>query len=227
MIIEEKGVILTHNKSNQNQFLLVVLGWFVLSFLVMWFMGGACLGIMDGSSCLAPNTLQSLSGVPLVGLLLPFNMWSSLMYFFAPICGFILAFLVINWWNSYFETKEASGLLFIVLILFALFVGYYINLSFYMGEAANLNSRGQAKYSLYFCITETDSTTCNTTVSRLNQEYIAQAQANNAQTVNQLIPISYWAELRKSMYLLFILGAIAAWIPLFGREVYMKYKESN
>lgn len=193
----------------------------------MWFIGGACLNPFNGSSCLAPNTLQGLRGVPLVGLLLPYDIWSSLMYFFAPICGFVLAFILINWWNSYFETKEASGIIFLIIILFALFVGYYINLSFYMNEAATLNSRGGAKYGLYFCITETDATTCNQTVSRLNQEYVSQAQANSAQTVNQLIPINYWAELRKSMYLLFIFGAIAAWVPLFIRELYDKYKESN
>ena len=149
------------------------------------------------------------------------------MYFFAPIAGFVLAFILINWWNSYFETKEASGLLFLVLILIALFVGYYINLSFYVGESATLNSRNGASYSLYFFLTETANGACSQTVSKFNQEFITQAQTKGAQTVSQYIAVDYWAELRKSMYLLFILGAIAGWIPLFVGELYKKYQASE
>jgi len=210
-----------------KQFLLLIVAWFVFSYLIMWFIGGACLNPTKGASCLASDSLQGLRNVPLVGLLLPYDNWNSVMYFLAPIAGFILAFVLIKWWNSFFETNEAAGIVFLVLILIALFVGYYINLSFYVGESAALNSRNGAKYSLYFCISETDAQSCNQTVSRINQEFITQAQAKQAQTVQQMIPVNYWPELRKSIYLLFVLGAIAAWIPLFGRELYKKYKESE
>jgi len=201
--------------------------WLVFSYLIMWFIGGACLNPVKGTSCLAPSALQGLRNIPVIGLLLPYDVWNSVMYFLAPIAGFILAFVLIQWWNSFFETKEAAGIWFFVLILIVLFVGYYINLSFYVGEIAVLNSRNGAKYSLYFCISETDSQSCNQTVSKINQEFINQAQANQAQTVQQMIPVNYWPELRKSMFLLFVLGAIAGWLPLFGRELYKKYRESE
>jgi len=217
---------LSTEKSNSMQFWLVVAIWFVVSFLILWFIGGACTNPIDGSSCLASGALDSLRTMPIVGLLLPFNPWNSLMYFLAPITGFIFAFILIRWWNQYFETTEAASPIFLILILIALLAGYYVNLSFYMGEAASLNSRNGVKYSLYFCITESDSD-CYTSVQKVNNEYIAQAQAANATTIQQLIPIAFWAELRKSMFLSFVLGAIAGWVPLFGLWLMKAFKESQ
>lgn len=205
--------------------------WFVVSYLILWFIGGACTNPIKGTSCLAPNALDALRNIPLIGLLFPYDAWSSIMYFLAPICGFIFAFITIKWWNYYFDTKEASGILFLVFILIALFVGYYINLSFYVGEAANLNSRttyvnNQAvrlNYSLYFCVWESNSSDCQNIVSKLNNETVTQFQSKGGSSVNQLIPVQYWPELRRSMYLSFILGAIAAWGALFGKDLYEKF----
>jgi hypothetical protein len=198
-----------------------------VSYLILWVLGGACLNPVKGTSCVAESALQGLSGVPIIGLVLPFASWASLMYFFAPICGFIFAFLLVSWWNNEFETKEASGLGFLILILIVLFVGYSVNLFFYMNEAATLNSRGNVKYSLYFCFGETDSSKCNETVYKINQENISIAQGKNATVVSQLIAIDYWGELRKSMFLLFVLGAIAGWVPLFAKQIYAKYKANE
>jgi len=199
--------------------LLVVMGfWFVFSYLVLWFIGGACLNPLDGSACLASGSLSFLRNVPLIGSLIPFGQWTSLMYFFAPIAGFALALALILWWNSYFETKEASSIIFLVVLLVGLFLGYYLNLFFYYNESAVLNSRGGAVYSLYFCLGEMTDESCYGTVQKLNTEFITQAQKAGAQSVKQLIPVNYWAELRESMYLLFVLGAINAWILLFAKQ---------
>ncbi len=213
-------------KSDSMQFWLIVAIWFVVSFLILWFIGGACTNPINGSDCLASGALDSLRTVPLVGLILPFNAWNSLMYFLAPITGFIFAFILIRWWNTYFETTEAASPVFLILIVVALLAGYYVNLSFYMGEAASLNSRNGVKYSLYFCITESDSD-CYTSVQKVNNEYIVQAQAAKADTIQQLIPIAFWAELRKSMFLSFVLGAIAGWVPLFGLWLMKAFKENQ
>ena len=56
-----------------KQFLLVLAAWFVFSFLILWFIGGACLNPVDGSACLARDSLSSLSNVPVIGLFLPFD----------------------------------------------------------------------------------------------------------------------------------------------------------
>ncbi|MEI7960990.1 MAG: hypothetical protein WCI04_01520 [archaeon] len=210
-----------------KQFLAVFVAWFIFSFLVLWFIGGACLNPINGSACLAKGALAGLSSVPIVGLLFPFDAWNSLMYFFAPIAGFILAIIVIKWWNNNFETTEAAGISFLILILVALFLGYFINLSIYDGESAKLNSGNGAKYSLYFCFSETTSDACYSTVQKLNNEFISQAQSAGATTVSQYIPVYYWGELRKSMFLTFILGAIAGWIPLFAQSLYKKYSENK
>jgi hypothetical protein len=208
-----------------KQLLLLICAWFVLSFLILWFIGGACTNPVKGTECLASGSLDSLRNIPLIGLFLPYDQWNSLMYFFAPIVGFIFAFIMIRWWNSYFETTEASGIFFLIIIVAVLLIGYYVNLSFYTGEAATLNSRGQVKYSLYFCFSENSYGECYLNVQKINNEYMTIAQSAGANTVDQYIPVSYWAELRKSMFLVFVLGAIAGWLPLFALQVYKKYKQ--
>lgn len=212
---------------SQKQFLLILAAWFVISFGIMWVMGGACLNPVNGTNCRAIGAFDALRSVPIIGLLLPYDAWNSLMYFFTPITGFFLAFFLIRWWDSYFDSKEASGILFLVIIIFALLVGYYINLSFYVGESANLNSRTGVKYSLSFCWTQAESSQCNTEVQKINNEYISQAQKDGATTVQQLIPVSYWPELRKSIYLTFLLGALAGWLPLFIKGIIERQKTKD
>ena len=230
---------------NKKQFLLIVLVWFIFSYLVLWFIGGACLNPLNGQNCLALNTLSGLRNVPFVGLLLPYDAWSSLMYFFAPLAGFVLAFVLIKWWNGYFETNEAAGIGFLALIILALFVGYFINLSIYVGEGVNSASGRQAQisqdcvavltYSLnpYLCFFESTYDSCSSYVTKLNSEFVSAAQQACLKTkqvpLQQYItpPVYYWSELRRSMYLLFIFGAIAAWVPLFVRGIYVKYAQSK
>ncbi|HPM85943.1 MAG TPA: hypothetical protein PLI99_02480 [archaeon] len=213
-----------------KQLLVVLLFWFFFSFLVLWFIGGGCLSPMNGSSCISSGAFDWMSNIPILNLLMPYAQWSSLMYFFAPISGFVLAFGLIKWWNSYFETKQASGVFFLVLIIIALFLGYYVNLFFYVNETASIyTSRysGQAVFSPYFCFSEKDYSDCANTVSKLNEEFISQVQSGKIKVATQYIPVSFWSELRRSMYFLFILGAINAWIFLFAKDLYYNIKESK
>ncbi len=221
---------MTDNIFHNKQLLLVLVAWFVFSFLVLWFIGGGCLSPMDGKVCISSGAFNWMSNIPILNLVMPYAQWSSLMYFLAPLAGFILFFVLINWWNSYFETKQASGILFLVLILVALFAGYYINLFFYVNESATIyNSRygGQANYSPYFCMTEVTDSACSTTVQKLNSEYVSQAQSGKITVVPQYIPVGFWSEIRKSMYFLFILSGISAWIFLFAKELYHNIKENK
>ncbi len=207
---------------NKN-FILIIVAWFVVSYLILWVIGGACTNPVNGSGCMASGALSGLSGVPIVGLFFPFDAWNSLMYFFAPIAGFILAYFAMKWWNDYFDSKEAYSIWFLVIAILVLVLGYYINLSFYTGESANLNSRGGVKYTVSFCFSENSVNDCYTTVQKVNQELLAQAQNSGAQTVSQYIPVAFWPELRKSMFLSFMLGVIAAWLPFFVYGLYKKY----
>ena len=191
----------------------------IIAFVIMWFLGGACTSLFVapsevGSVCMSQSLLSGLRNVPIIGLFIPYNEWVSLMYWFAPIAGFVFAFFAIKWWNSYFETKEASSVWVVLVILLILLGGYYVNLSWYYGEAATLNSRNGVKVGLYFCF-DNDASICNETTNKLNQEYIAQAQRNQSTSVTQLIMVNYWAELRESILLTFLLGAIAGWFPSF------------
>ncbi|MBT4192360.1 MAG: hypothetical protein HOE11_03555 [Candidatus Diapherotrites archaeon] len=212
-------------KIDKKQFLLLTVAWFVISYIIMWFLGGACTDLFSGGTCMASGGIAFLRDVPLIGLLIPYNAWGSFLYWFAPIAGFVIAFFGIQWYNKYFETKEAAGILFIVLILVALFAGYYINLSWYYGEGAALNSRNGVEVGLHFCFDNDDS--CSATVGKLNNELQQQAIRNNSSTVKQLLPVRFWPELRESILLTFIFGAIAAWIPLFVKNLIEKREEND
>ena len=213
---------MSEKKLEGKQFLAIVIIWFALSYFIMWAIGGACLNPINGSACLTSNSFDVLRNVPIIGLFLPYDGWNSIMYFLAPIAGFVIAFVMINWWNNYFETKEAAGIAFLAIMVVLLLGGYAINLWIYTNETAVLNSSSNAKYNLHFCLGENSVQECNATVSKINQELVTQAQSTGAQTVQQSIPVAFWPELRQSMYLLFILGAIAAWLPLFVREIISK-----
>jgi len=218
---------LMHHEKFSKNFLIITIVWFIVSYLILWAIGGACLNPINGTSCLAQNALLGVRNVPIIGLMIPFDTWNSLMYFLLPIAGYVLAFFLVGWWNGYFETKEAATLAFPILLIIVLFLGYFINLSFYVGESAALNSNSTVKYSLYFCMSEAESAQCNETVYKINNELYTQAQAKQTKVVPQNFPVAFWPELRKSMFFLFILGAIAGWIPLFARHMMNKSKESS
>lgn len=188
----------------------------------MWFLGGACLSIFVApsqvsSTCISSNTLSSLVGVPIIGLFIPFNNWVSLFYWFAPIAGFFFAFFAIKWWNNYFETKEAFSIFFPIILIVFLLLGNYLTISWYYADAVSQPRQG-VQYGLYFCF-DNSSQSCNETAQKLNEEYIAQFQTTGGNTVKQLISIDYWSMLRKNIFLTFIFGAIAGWIPFFVKNV--------
>ena len=219
-------------KINEKQFLIVLVAWFVFAYLLLWFFGGSCASIFGfpgnvpvDSVCMSSNALSGLRNVPVIGLVLPYNPWVSVMYFFAPIAGFVLAFFLIKWFNEYFDTRLAVSIWFLLLMIFVLLFGYYINLSWYYQEFATLNSNSQVRVSMnpFLCFFEPSSQSCSDSVNKVNNEYYAQYQAGSSQILNQYIKVDYWAELRESIYLLFILGALAAWLPLFGRELVEKH----
>ncbi len=206
---------------NKKQFLILIVLWFLFSFLIMWFFGGACTSPFVepskvSSVCLSSNSLNFFANIPILGLFLPYYTWVSFMYWFAPIAGFIFAFIVIRWYNNHFDTEEASGIWFLPLIIIFLLLGFFINLGWYYGETAASATRQNSGLNaqVYFCF-ESDATACNNTVSKLNNEYISQAKNSGATTVTQLLNVNYWSELRQSIFLTFVIGAIAAWLPLF------------
>lgn len=201
---------------NQNTVFLIA--YFLVAYLVLWFLGGACLDPFSGGTCLSKEAISGVSNIPVLQLFLPLNPWHSLMYWFAPIAGMIISYFVLKWYNQYFETKFASSIFMFAVLVFALIFGYFINLNWYYGEAAALNSRDGLKVGLYFCVTEVNPADCSAMVGKINQELINQAQSNNLTTIQQNIPVNFWAELKESIYLTFMLGAMIGWLPLFVKN---------
>jgi hypothetical protein len=207
----------------KNQKILILVAWFAISYLILWFLGGACMSLFspNTSTCIAKDAISGLKNIPIIGLLLPYTEWVSMLYWFSPIAGFIFAYFGIKWYNNYFETKEASSIIFLILILALLLGGHAINLFIYYNEAAAIQtnrSNGQVNYSVALCF-ETASE-CDETYQKINNEL---AQQNPP--IKQYFPIPFWSELRQSIFLTFIFGAISAWLFLFGINQYEKILE--
>jgi len=105
--------------------------------------------------------------------------------------------------------------------------GFYINLNWYYNEAAVMNSNSQTKVGLHICIFEPDSKVCDETVSKINNELLSVAQNANATSVVQYIKVDYWQRLRDTIFFPFLLGALAAWLPLFLRRVFEKHSSGK
>ena len=189
--------------------LTIIIVWFLISYFIMWFIGGGCTDIFTGGTCFSAEAVSAFRSIPFIGLIFPFNAWISVMYFFAPIAGFVLAYFGLKAYNEYFETKQAYSVFVPAVILIVLLLGYSVNLAWYYGNIAQLNESSALNVELYFCF---DEASCQSTVGALNAEL--QQTPDSSGKITQLLPINYWAELRESMFLTFMLGAIIAWIPL-------------
>jgi hypothetical protein len=212
-------------KLDKKQFLLITVVWFFIAYFLLWFFGGACLNLFVApvevsSTCVSINVLSGLRNIPIIGLFIPYQAWVSLFYWFAPIAGFAFAFFGIKWWNNYFDTKEASSIFFVIIMLIFLLFGTYLTVSWYYFDFVSRPRQG-VHYGLNICFNN-DSASCNELTQNINQELIAQYQRNPSGNINQLIPIDYWSKLRENILLTFILGMIAAWVPFFVKDVFDK-----
>lgn len=209
----------------KNQKILLLIAWFVISYLILWFFGGACTALFSSTTdvCLAKPALNGLTNIPIINLFLPYAEWVSLFYWFAPIAGFVFAYFGIKWYNNYFNTQEASGWIFPMLVMVLLLVGFGINLFIYYNEGVMLrsNRNPNVEYNIALCF-ENNSASCNETYQKINNEL-----AQQKPPVKQYFVIDYWKELRENILLTFSFGMIAAWVFLFGINLYEKRKESN
>ncbi|MDD3159449.1 MAG: hypothetical protein PHQ98_00600 [Candidatus ainarchaeum sp.] len=210
----------------KKKYFVILAVWFIVTFAIMWFFGGSCTTLFSstGDECISTNILSGIRNVPLIGYILPYNAWVSFFYWFSPVAGFFLAYLMIKWYNKTFETNNGSGPVMLVMLIVLLFAGYFINLTFYYSESAALNSNSQVNYTLSFCFAEDTAQKCNENVYKVNQQIASSA---TAYPVSQYFPVSYWSELRESIYLIFMLGAISAWLFLFITENVFSQSKSN
>ena len=232
---------LTKKKKTQ-----ILVAWLVIVFIIMWILGGACTNIFVepsqvSSVCLAQGTLSGLSNIPIINLFLPLGEWVSMMFWIAPLAGMVLGYFFIRWWIDYFETRETISIIFLIAMLVVLFAGFFINLVwYYAGTAANASGQPEViqctngdviqsikQYSLHPCITEATSGECSNTASMINNENYTNAQRNCSGTMNLVIPLNYWPDLRGNIFLTFILGVLAVWLPLFAFEQLEKKKKKK
>ena len=211
---------------SEKQFLIFLIAWLIISYAILWILGGACSNPFSGGTCASAAAVASLSAIPIIGLFLPFASWGSVMYFLAPIAGFILSYFLIKWYNENFETEEASSIWFLPLIIIVLLVAHGMTLAWYYQEAVNSTNANSGGTGLviglnpFLCAFEPSSQSCSASIDLMNSEYVAQYQAGKTNYVFQYMKIDFWGKLRGSMFYLFMLGALAGWLPLFLRRVY-------
>lgn len=215
-------------KINNKQFFLISIIWFLIFYLILWVLSGACTSIFvtpseEATMCLTKTAVSGLGTIPLVGFFFPLTPWVSFFYWFSPIFGFIAGYFSIKWWNLNFKTKEATSIIFPILMLVILLVGFIINLTWFYGEVVAINNARNSSVNavLNFCF-DVDPNVCTTNLNKLNLELQQQAIANNSQKITQHLGINFWQELKSNIFLTFILGTISAWLLLFVKSFFEK-----
>lgn len=213
-------------KISKKQFTVITIIWFLISYIILWALAGACISFfvapsLENDLCLTKQSISGLASIPIIGFILPLTPWVSFFYWFSPVAGFIFAFFTIKWWNDYFKTKEATTIIFPILMVLFLIIGFVINLGWFYGEIAHINSirNPGVNVALHFCFDQ-DSQICNSTINKINSELQQQAMSGNVSTLTQFIGINFWDELKSNIFLTFVLGAIAAWKLLWLRRLF-------
>ena len=224
----------------------ILIVWLVIVFIIMWLLSGACTSIFVApsevsSACFLNPAVYGFSNIPILNLVLPLGNWVSMLFWFAPIAGIVLGYFFIKWWNDYFQTKEAISIIFLIVMLFVLFAGFFVNVMWYNSGTVT-NASGQPEvvqcssgsviqsikmYSLYPCLLEASADECNNTASMINQQNYADVQRLCSDKMPLVIPIRYWPELRESIFLTFILGVLAVWLALFVFDKVENKKQKN
>jgi len=211
---------------NNKQFLLVSIIWFLIFYLILWVLSGACTSLFvapseEATLCLTNASISWLSTLPVIGLFFPITPWVSLFYWFSPLFGFIAGYYTIKWWNNNFSTKEASGFAFPILMILILIIGFTVNLAWFYGEYVSINNSRNPNVNavLYFCFDQ-DVSVCNNTITKLNTELQQQAIANNSQKITQYLGVNFWSELKSNILLTFIFGTLGAWVLLFVKRLF-------
>jgi hypothetical protein len=207
----------TENKKVKYAYLVI---WAVFSFAILWFLGGGCTNIFFGGNCVSKDAVAGLTNIPIVNLFLPFKVWDSFMYFFAPIAGFILTFILARWFDKEFNGFGSKFYLGIGLIVIMLF-GTYITTAWYYSEAAAINSGNGRTVLVRMCL-ETTANECYIETNRLNQNNIAEAQSKGSSEVVQYINIPFWEKLRGNILYTFGFGGLMAWLFVFAEKKFLK-----
>jgi hypothetical protein len=224
----------------------IIVAWLIVAFVIMWILSGACSSVFIAPSevtsvCGANTALSGLSTIPIINLVLPLGNWVSMMFWIVPLAGMVLGYFFIRWWNDYFDTKEATSILFLVAMIAVLFTGFFISeVWYYNGFASNASGqpeiiqcadgqmiRSIKQYSLYPCLVESTVGECNTIENTINNENYEIAQRECSSSMPLVLSVKYWPEMRESIFLTFILGVLAAWLPLFVFEQIEKKKKKN
>lgn len=85
--------------------------------------------------------------VYVLSVLTPMHKWGDIksifqfdyMYYFLPVVGFFFLYMLPPWFNEHFGTKVASSPLFPVAYFLIAVAAYYVSMSWYMGNIAQLS----------------------------------------------------------------------------------------
>ena len=117
-------------KENKNNLKTVkLIFFFLLSYAIMYFLGI----VTDLMNWPEFNPLQT-----------------DYMIFLLPIAGFFFSYILIDWFDSFFEKKLGSSLWYPVILTVTGIIAYYISLWFYFQNNADLGGSGVFDFGKIF-----------------------------------------------------------------------------
>ena len=192
-------------------FIAIIVSLFVFALLLV-FLYVAALSQRDAIGSAAQN-------IPVANWVLPLANWlDSPMYFLLPLLAFFLAFWAVGWINSYFETKAGYEWWLLALVLGMGFTAFFVNLGYYYGEVATLNSTDTQKVRLAWCFDSTPG--CDKMMAKINGDASLKTETIDNKTVDvRYLPMNYFQEFRQSVFGLFLIGLSFGWLARLAAVV--------
>ncbi len=156
--------------------------------------------------------------LPVFNWFLPLGNWlDSPMFFIVPLLAFAMAFFAVDWINAFFETRAGFEWWLIAGVLLFGLAAFWINLSFYFGEAAALNSSDQGVVKLSWCFNTNSE--CDKFFAQVNQQPATETRANGSSVSVRYLPVNYFNHFRDSAFSLMLLGFFMGWLARLSAAV--------
>lgn len=110
--------------SKVNRKIIIATG-IIIIFAILWFLGGACTGLIEEGYCMAKGLTNAVKEIPIINMILPLHTWNSSMYWMYPIAGIVFMWYMIDWYNKYFKTEIAKKPIFLIGFLILGFMAIY------------------------------------------------------------------------------------------------------
>ena len=181
---------------NSRNIKLLVL--FVLSYLILFFL----------ANWASISNSTDITGLRGWSFSMNLFMWDYSL-FFMPIAGFFLMYLLVDWVESFFETKFMRSLWFPVFVLILSFTAFFVSV-FWL--ECNLIAQSTAPGTKSICTRNGATATMGVLTQHANQpNIILKTFVSFFQFTDPWLSSNFTNEFLRSPYFVFVLGALFGW----------------